>query len=335
MPLFAQAALPAPAPSGGGGIQINFPIVDWQTLIPQLVGYFFDAVGTAINDMTHKAFDGVWSSSVNVVGQTDMGSTWNFGPIHDQVLQVQSGARMVLLFALVLLGLKAMLGSIVPRHNDVVSEVVNGVLASVIMVAAFPVLVPQLIDFTNQVATAVGTVDLSRYMSNGFGGQNPMVEAVLFIVLVFFGLRLLFWATWRIMVLAVLLPVGMFAAAAYAVPFMRWLFIWWAKTWGGLLLAQIPSVMALTIGAQLFAHGSGLMAFMFSIAAMQVAVDIYKILPGAAAGNSGPPWGSLPWRLPLAAGGLGVGAGAAAASKASGAVDNVRPRDLADTYGYR
>jgi hypothetical protein len=77
------------------------------------------------------------------------------------------------------------------------------------------------------------------------------------------------------------------------------------------------------------------MAFMFSIAAMQVAVDIYKILPGAAGGNSGPPWGSLPWRLPLTAGGLGVGAGAAVASKAAAATDNVRPQVLADLYGYR
>jgi hypothetical protein len=334
MPVFMQEVPPAPAPSGGG-ITINFPTVEWQTLIPQLVGLFFDAVGTAINDMSHKAFDGVWGSSANVVGQTDMGSTWNFGPIHDQVLQVQSGARAVLLLALVLLGLKAMLGGIVSRHSDVVGDLVNGVLVSIIMVAAFPVLVPQLIDFTNQVATSVGTVDLSRYMSNGLGGQNPMVEAVLFIVLVFFALRLVFWAAWRIMVLAVLLPVGMFAAAAYALPFMRWLFVWWAKTWGGLLLAQIPSVLALTIGAQLFAHGNGLMAFMFSIAAMQVAVDIYRILPGAAGGSSGPPWGSLPWRVPLIAASLGVGTGAAAASRASAATDAMRPQVLADMYGYR
>ena len=324
-PAFAQS-------TGSGGITVQLPTVDWTQLVPQLVGLFFDAIGTTLNDLTHKAFDGVWGSSVNVVGQTDMGSTWNFGPIHDQVLQVQSGARAVLLFALVLVGLKAMLGGIMPRHSDVISEVVNGVLTSVIMVATFPVLVPQLIDFTNQVATAVGTVDLSRYMSNGFGGQNPMVEAVLFIVLVFFGLRLLFWATWRIMVLAVLLPIGMFAAAAYALPFMRWLFIWWARVWGGLLLAQIPSVLALTIGAQLFAHGSGVMAFMFSIAAMQVAMDVYKILPSAV-GSSGSPLGAFPWRLPML--GTGTTAAATATRVASGAPEGMRSQLLADQYGYR
>jgi hypothetical protein len=321
-PAFAQSG-------GGGGITVQLPTVDWTQLVPQLVGLFFDAVGTAINDMTHKAFDGVWSSSANIVGQTALDQTWNFGPIHDQVLQVQSGARAVLLLALVLLGCKSMLGGIVPRHSDVVSEAVNGVLTAVIMVAAFPVLVPQLIDMTNTLATAVGTVDLSRYMSNGFGGQNPMVEGVLFIVLVFFGLRLLFWGAWRILVLAVLLPVGMFAAAAYALPFMRWLFVWWAKVWGGLLLAQIPSVLALTIGAQLFAHGSGVMAFMFSIAAMQVAVDVYKILPGAAGGNSGAPWNFLPL------GPLAIRAGTPSAVAAGAATTTqMSDREIASYYGY-
>jgi hypothetical protein len=312
-------------------IQVNLPTVDWQTLIPQLAQYFLDGVGTAVDDTVHKTFDGVWGSSANIVGRTDMGSTWNLGPIHDQVVQVQDGFRAILLLALVLLGAKSMLDGIVPAHSDAVSEAMNGVLASVIMVAAFPVLVPQLIDVTNQAATAIATVDLSRFMSTGFG-QSPLITAVLLIILVFFAARLVFWSAWRIIVLAVLLPVGMFAAAAYALPFMRWLFVWWSKTWGGLLLAQIPSVLALTIGAQLLAQGSVLLAFMFSIAAMQVAVDIYKILPGAAsAGHSGSPFPSLPiWNT---VGRFG-GAGTAAAVAAPAALTN-REVSRAMDYGYR
>jgi hypothetical protein len=44
------------------------------------------------------------------------------------------------------------------------------------------------------------------------------------------------------MFLAVLLPVGMAARALYAVPSLRWIFGWWARLWGGMLLAQIPSL---------------------------------------------------------------------------------------------
>ncbi len=157
------------------------------------------------------------------------------------------------------------------------------------------------------------------------------MSAILFIVLVFFGLRLLFWCAWRIMVLAVLLPVGMAACALYAVPGMRSLFGWWARTWGGLLLAQIPSVLALSIGTQLFAHGSGLMAFMFAVAAMQVASDIYKILPGVSGGHGGgAPWGFLPL-APLAM------RAATPAPVVAGALSttSLTDKQISQVYGYR
>jgi hypothetical protein len=309
-------------------IQVNLPTVDWPTLIPQLVGYFFDGIGTFMNDTLHSAFDGLWGSGANVIGQTDMAMTWGFGPVHDQVVNIQTAARAVLLFALVLLGLKSMLGGIVSRHSDVLGEFVNGVLMTVILVAAFPVLVPQVIGLSNAAATAVGTADLTRYLSAG-GAGSPIVQTVMFIVLLFFAMRLLVKAAWRIGFLAVLLPVGMAACALYAVPQMRWLLGWWARTWGGMLLAQIPSVMALSIGAQLFARGAGLGAFVYSIAFLQLATDLYTLIPFGHVGSSGAPWGSLPWRAPLAAMGAG-GAGAAAA-----AIPANQLTTRADLYGYQ
>src|SRR5258707_12057778 len=100
---FAQADPPS------GGISISFPTVDWTQLVPQLVGLFFDGIGKYLHDALHAAFDGLWGSGANVVGQTDLAMTWGFGPIHDQVLSVQGAARAVLLFALILLGLRGML----------------------------------------------------------------------------------------------------------------------------------------------------------------------------------------------------------------------------------
>jgi hypothetical protein len=181
--------------------------VDWSQLIPQLVGLFFDAIGKWLDDALHGAFDGVWSSGANVVGQTDLGMTWGFGPVHDQVASVQTAARAVLLFAVVLLGLKSMLGSLVRSHSDVLGEFVSGVLGSVILVAAFPVLLPEVIGLVNPAATAVGTADLSKYLRTGLT-TTPVVQVVLFVILLFFTVRLLIKAAWRIGFLAVLLPVG-------------------------------------------------------------------------------------------------------------------------------
>jgi hypothetical protein len=109
--------------------------------------------------------------------------------------------------------------------------------------------------------------------------------------------------------------------------------------WGGMLLAQIPSVMALSIGAQLFAHGSGLGAFVYSIAFLQLATDIYSIIPFSnSGGHATPPWGAISWPGPAvlggatrAAGGIGVAAGGVAAA---GAVAARAAVSTAQTYGY-
>lgn len=325
---------PTPSPESGGVININFPTVDWQDLIPQLVGYFFDAIGKFLNDTLHTAFDGLWGSGANVVGRTDLAMTWGFAPVHDQVLVIQSAARAVLIFALIVLGLRGMLSSIVPRQPNMLAEFVNGIIGATIMVAAFPLVVPQLIEFTNEAATAVGRADLAAYMSTG-GISNPLIQGVLFVILLFFAIRLLIRAIWRIGFLAVLLPVGMAACALYALPQTRWLLAWWTRTWGGTLLAQIPSVMALSIGAQLFAHGTGLGAFVYSIAFLQLATDLYTLIPFGSAASGGPPWGAVSWPAPALLGGAARATGSIGAAVGGVAPPAGAALSSVVTYGYK
>ena len=320
------------AQSDTGGINITLPTPDWTTLVPNLVGLFFDAIGQWLQKAEHSAFDGLWTSGANVVGQTDLAMTWNFGPVRDQIVGINEAVRAILLFAVVLLGLKSMLGGLVHSHSDVIGEFVNGVLTAVILVGGFAVVVPEGIGLVNQAASAVGKADLSRYLSTG-GIENPLVEGVLFIILLFFAVRLLMKAVWRMGFLAIMLPVGLLACALYAIPQTRWLLSWWSRIWGGMLVAQIPSVMALSIGAQMFAFGNGVGAFVYSIAFLQLATDLYSLIPFGFAGGGGSPFGSLPGRVTsLMVGGLRGGAATAAAAES---VPAIRPQILADTYGYR
>ena len=333
-PSFFAQADPGVA-GGGGGISISLPEVDWSKLIPQIVGYFFDSIGTLMTDTLHTAFDGLWHSQANVLGQTALGSTFDFGPVHDQITAVQTGARFILIFALIIVGVRGMLSSIIPHQPELVGEFINGVLAAVIMLAAFPLFVPMLIDFTNQAADAIGHTDLTAYVGAG-GGNSPIIELVLVVVLFFFAIRLLIRAVWRIGFLAVLLPVGVVACALYALPATRWMLGWWARVWGGMLLAQIPSVFALSIGVQLMAHGSGPGAFVYSIAFMQLATDFYTLIPFNSVGASGPPMGAMSWPAPFVFGSFGramggAGAVAGGVASAAGALRGAIPT----TYGYQ
>jgi len=329
--LFAQTPPVAPTPNGGGGINITLPTPDWTALVPNLVGLFFDAVGEWLQKTEHAALDGIWGSGANILSQTPVGMTWSFGPVAGQIADVQTGARAVLLFAVVLLGIKSMLGGIVRSHSDVIGEFVNGIIGAVILVAAFPLVIPTVIGLVNQAAAAVASgASLSAYVASAGSVNDPLVSAVLLLILAFFAIRLLIKAAWRIGFLAVLLPVGLAACALYAIPQTRWLLGWWARVWGGMLAAQIPSVFALAIGLGLFAGvgGSGLAAFVFSIAFLQLATDLYSLIPfGMISAGGGAPWGGLPWQA------MRLGGGVQAATAASAPA--IRSQLLADQYGYR
>jgi hypothetical protein len=164
-----------------------------------------------------------------------------------------------------------------------------------------------------------------------------MLQAILFIILLFFAGRLLLKAIWRIGFLAVLLPFGVAACALYGIPQTRWMLGWWARVWGGMLVAQIPSVLALTIGAQMFARGSGTLgSFFYSIAFMQLATDLYSLIPFGSVGSSGAPWGGIPVRLGVALFGGSGGAGASAAGRAATAAwpAGATVGHMAEMYGY-
>jgi len=101
--------------------------------------------------------------------------------------------------------------------------------------------------------------------------------------------RLLIKAVWRIGFLAVMLPVGAAAMPLYAIPQTRWIAGWWARVWGGMLAAQIPSTLALVIGLQIFRHGGGLGAVVYTIAFLQLAHDLYDLIPFGMARSQGSP----------------------------------------------
>jgi hypothetical protein len=276
----------------GDGIQINFPSVDWQTLIPQLVGYFTDALGNWLQTISHKTLDGLWNGDHNVLASTPLDLTWSFGPVHAQLADVQTGARAVLVFALILLGPRGMLGGLI--QTDVLGEFARGVLSAVILLACFPLVVPLAIGLVNQAAASIaGGAGLGSYVATSGGFSDPMIQGVLFIILAFFAVRLLIKSIWRIGFLAVLLPVGPLACVLYAVPQTRWVLGWWARTWGGMLLAQIPAVFALSVGLGMFAgQGGSISGVVWSIAFLQLATDLYSIVPFGSAEHRGSPIGA-------------------------------------------
>jgi hypothetical protein len=148
-----------------------------------------------------------------------------------------------------------LLGGLVPSHP--LAELVNGILPEVMAVSAFPIVIPLLVGAVNRAATAVaGSATLGAFVGGGGSQPDPFIGALVTVILAFFAVRLLVKSVLRIGFLAVMVPVGMCACALYAIPATRWILGWWAKVWGGLLVAQIPSVFALSVGLGIFASAA-------------------------------------------------------------------------------
>jgi len=314
-------------------VTIQFPQVDWATLIPKLVGLFFGAIGDWLNRALAGAFANLWGSGANVLGQTPLDMTWDFGPFSTSVNDIETASKAVLIFALVLLGIRGMLGAIVPSQPDLLGEGVNGILGAIVLTAAFPVLIPQLIRLVNQAASAIALGGVTNYLTTGGVAMDPLLQGVLFIVLLFFVFRLLVKAVWRVGYLAVLLPVGMAACLLWAIPQTRWILGWWCRHWGGMLIAQLPSVFALSVGLTMAtASGAGLSGFVYSIAFLQLAHDLYDIIPTGMARAQSSPLSAALGAASIAR--LAGGIGGAATTAAAAAIPANRLTTMAEMYGY-
>jgi hypothetical protein len=133
----------APAPAAPS-ITIDFSkigqaLVDaLQNAIPDLVG----AVGNALDQDVTAALDQLWSelwnNQANVITQTNPATTINFGPIGGLTSQAQAAAYGIILFGVVLLGLRTMLSSFWPTAADTYGELLGGIASAAILAACKP-----------------------------------------------------------------------------------------------------------------------------------------------------------------------------------------------------
>jgi hypothetical protein len=90
-------------------------------------------------------------------------------------------------------------------------------------------------------------------------------------------------------------------------------------------------VFALSIGLALAANGRGLGSFVGASAFLQLATDMYQLIPfGSLGSGGGPPWGGLPGRAFAAV----ASGGRSEAIKPAGATTQMSDSEVAQLYGY-
>jgi hypothetical protein len=346
----AQPAEPTPTPPGGGEgptIDIHLDLsglaeLIWRWLIDH-IGELGWAVWLPLEQTLRAAaqaaaqaiWDAAWNSTANIITQLPPDLTYNFGPYRAVAVDPTALAIGGAMLAVVLLGLRTMLGSIVGQDH-MVSHILGRLVPAVFLTLAYPVLIARGVGLLNQVATSLGSGPIGAALVPSL--PPPPVPhlaipwVVLWLLLIYYAIRLLIRLAYSIFRFLVALLFGPVALILWAIPQTEWITRLWIGEllgWGTtplLVTACLALALPMASGREGF-----LGAAVFGIAGMQAAYDLVGLLAfGRARG------GSL-FPVPYAAirGGVAAATGGAGAGVAAASIPANRMTTLADQYGYQ
>jgi hypothetical protein len=187
---------PAPAPHFDINIDLSgLANLIWQSFIDH-IGDLGTAIWTpfvhTLEGAARAVWAGVWGSSANIVTQIPLELTTNFGPYRtiatDPLPLTIGGATL----ALVLLGLRTLLGSMVGRDH-VITHVTGRLIPAVFATLAYPVLIVQGIGLLNAAASGLGQVAIGDALALPSQGEAGLAipYALLWLLLIWYAIRLL------------------------------------------------------------------------------------------------------------------------------------------------
>lgn len=355
-----QADPPPPAQPGPINISIDLSGLAnliWQSFIDHIgdvgtavwtgirdhMGEIGNAILVPLEDALHHAaaaiWDAAWTSSANIVTQLPPDLTYNFGPYRavasDPLPLAIGGATL----ALVLLGLRTLVGSMVGRDH-VITHVTGRLIPAVFMCLAYPVLIAQGVGLINAAATALGQAAIGGGIADGLRNglvlamPTPLTTALLpayillWLVLIYYAVRLTIRLAYSLFRFLVALLFGPVAIMLWAIPQTEWVTWLWLREllgWGTApLLVTAALAMAIPLAGL---HSGGFLAgVVFSIAGLMAAYDLVGLLGVSHGGGRGvSPLGYVRMAAGAAHGG---GAGVAAIP-----ANQVTTR--AEMYGYQ
>jgi hypothetical protein len=333
---------PQPPPEPGP-IDVHIDLSGLANLIWQSFVDHITDLGAAIwTPLSHTLLDGlqrsaqavwtgVWSSSANIVTQLPPDLTYNLPAYRaiatDPVPLAIGGATL----ALVLLGLRTMFGAMVGRDH-VITHVSGRLIPAVFLTLAYPVLLVQAFGLLNSAATSLGLVPIGDVLV--WPNPQPGLEvpaALLFLLLIWYALRLVIRLAYSLFRLLVALVFGPVALILWAIPQTEWVTWFWLREVLGWATTPLLVTACLAMAIPFASGRSGfLAAIAFGIAGFQAAYDVAGLLSYARGGGGGSGLMTHAARTAAASFLAGGGAGVAAAS-----IPANRVTTLADQFGYQ
>jgi hypothetical protein len=235
--------------------------------------------------------------------------------------------------AIVLLGLRTLFGAMVGRDH-VITHVSGRLIPAVFLVLAYPVLVARGLELVNQAAASVAARSVSgmlAFPSNPANQALVLPYVVLWLLLIWFALRLFLRLAYSLFRFLVALVFGPVALILWAIPQTEWVTWFWLRELVGWGTTPLLVVVALALAVPLATGQSGfLAATALGIAGLMAAYDLVGLLSTAQRGGGGGLASTVAYARMAASAASGGGAGVAAA-----AIPANRVTTTAEQYGYQ
>lgn len=343
---------PTPPPAQPGPIDVHINLdalanLIWQSFLDHIgdvgtavwsgikdhIGEIGMAIWTplvaALRDAARAVWDGVWHSGINIVTQLPADLTYNLPAYRaiaaDPVPLAVGGATL----ALVLLGLRTLLGSMVGRDH-VITHVTGRLIPAVFLTLAYPVLVARGFGLMNAAASSLGEAPIGEALAFPDPTAGFVLLPLIWLAMIYYGFRLFIRLAYSLFRLLVALVFGPVAIILWAIPQTEWVTWFWLRELLAWSTTPLLVTACLALAIPLANGRSGFLpAAAFGIAGMMAAYDLVGLL-GLSHGGGGrgaSPLGYIRMAANTASGG---GAGVATASASA-----IRPSMLADQYGYQ
>src|SRR5205807_8979213 len=195
-----------------------------QTLWTPLSAWLVDG----LRESAQATWNGVFGAVPLLLSQLPADLTYNlpaYRAIATDPLPVAVGGATL---ALVLLGLRTILGSMVGRDH-VLTHVTGRLIPAVFLALAYPVVVVRAIGLLNAATAAVGAQTLASLVTfpDLSNPQLLLAYLLLWLLLIFFGVRLLVRTGYGLFRFLVALVFGPVAIILWAIPQTEWVTSVW------------------------------------------------------------------------------------------------------------
>jgi hypothetical protein len=288
---FAQQSPPAPAPTINVRIDLSgLADLIWRSLMDHLNDLgtaILSSLEDALRQAAQALWDALWHSSPNIVTQIPPDLSYNFGPYRaiagDPMPLAIGGATL----ALVLLGLRTIASSVL-GGDHVASHILTRLIPAVFLTLAYPALVVRGIGLVNTAAEGLGSQAIGTGFLAGIGSlmtfHPPAMwlkipYLLLWLLLIYFGVRLVARLAYALFRLLVALVFGPLALILWAIPQTEWVTWFWLRELVGWATTPLLVTACLAMAVPLAGGRYGLLGgIVFAIAGLQAAYDLVGLI---------------------------------------------------------